>query len=167
MKTLYLIRHAKSSWKHPGLTDFERPLNSRGKKDAPFMGKVLKKRNIKPDVIISSPAKRAIKTAKLISKEIEFPKSNIVIEKSIYEGSVFQIFNVIRSIDNSNNIVFLIGHNPDFTSLANYLSNYPINNLPTCGIFCVEFNTASWKEVTEGIGVFKFYDFPKNYTYKN
>lgn len=163
MKTLFLIRHAKSSWKNAGLTDFERPLNSRGKKDAPFMGKVLKKRNVTPDLIFVSPAKRAFKTAKLIAKEIEYPQSKIIVDKAIYEGSVYQILELIQRIDDSNNIVFLIGHNPDFTSLANYLSNYSVTNIPTCGIFCIDFEINSWQQISEGSGIFKFFDFPKNY----
>jgi len=164
LKRLYLIRHAKSSWKDSGLMDFDRPLNNRGKKDAPFMGKRLKKYSVKPDSLISSPAKRALKTAKIVASEIDFPKEKIVTDKLIYEGSVNDLFNLIHDLDNSFENVMLFGHNPDFTSLANYLSTYPVSNIPTCGIFCVDFNAKLWSEIKGKKGKFVFFDYPKKHT---
>ena len=111
MKTLYLIRHAKSSWKDITLDDFDRPLNQRGKKNAPFMGKLLKQREVKPDLIISSPAKRAKCTANIIAREIGYTK-DIVFEPKIYESNLVSLKNVIYSIDDKYNTVFLFGHNP-------------------------------------------------------
>ncbi len=162
MKRLYLIRHAKSSWNELDLADIDRPLNKRGKRDAPFMGKRLKEgHKANPDLILSSPAKRALRTAKIIAKEIDYPKGKIEIKDSLYGSGVQGMLNVIHYLDNSLNEVMLFGHNPDITSLANYLSDQNFDNIPTCGIFCVEFDIQSWKDVKEGKGIFKFFDFPK------
>lgn len=161
MKTLVLIRHAKSSWKNPVLSDVERPLNKRGKKDAPLMAKRLKKTGYKPDLMISSPAQRALKTAKIFTQEINYSKSKIITDNIIYEGSLYQILQLIKNIDDSKNCVFLYGHNPDLTSLANYLSDYKVTNIPTCGVFCVDFEIDSWRQISETSGIFKFFDFPK------
>ena len=163
MKRLYLIRHAKSSWNNSDLTDFERPLNQRGKRDAPFMGKRLKDHKVKADLIISSPAKRALKTAKIIAKEIDFPTEKILPNESIYEEGTLASLKLIRNIDDSYNNVMLFGHNPTITSLATYLTNYQIQNMPTCSIFCMEFNIDSWKEMSEGEGTFIFFDYPKKH----
>lgn len=163
MKRLYLIRHAKSSWKNPGLADRDRALNKRGKRDAPFMGNRLKKYNVKPDLIISSPAKRALKTAKIISKEIDFPIKNIVTVESLYGADMLGLVTELQNIDDAFNHVMLFGHNPELTELAEYLTNYRIVNIPTCGIFCMDFNINSWIEVSEGKGIFIFFDYPKKH----
>ncbi|MCU0646291.1 MAG: histidine phosphatase family protein [bacterium] len=162
MKQLILIRHAKSSWVDPDLSDRDRPLNNRGKRDAPFMGKRLKKEhNVKSDLILSSPAKRAIGTARIIAKAIGYPKEKIEIKDSLYGSGVTAMLNVIQYLDDSLNEVMLFGHNPDHTSLANYLSNQQVDNIPTCGVFCVDFDIQSWQDVKKGEGIFKFFDYPK------
>jgi phosphohistidine phosphatase len=163
MKRLYLIRHAKSSWKDPTVVDFDRPLNKRGKRDAPFMGKRIKSYQVQPDLIISSPANRAAKTAKIIAEEIGVPKKQIVYDESIYEAGVASLLHVIRNIDNSANQVMLFGHNPGLTMLAEYLTHILVDNIPTCGIFCVDFAIDSWKEVAEGSGKVVFFDYPKKH----
>ena len=137
MKRLYVIRHAKSSWNNPVLTDFERPLNKRGKQNAPFMGKRLKESEVQPDFFLASPAKRALKTAKTIAKEIDFPKKHIVTDESIYLAGVSTLLTVIRNIDDSCHQVILVGHNPGLTELAEYLTNQRFDNIPTCGIVCI------------------------------
>ena len=162
MKRLYLVRHAKSSWDDPDLSDIDRPLNKRGKKDAPIMGERLKNEHkAKPDLIISSPAKRAIRTARVIAKELGYPKEKIEIKDSLYASGVTAMLNVIHYLDDSLDEVMLFGHNPDLTSLANYLSNQQVDNIPTCGVFCVDFDVQSWQDVKEGNGIFKFFDYPK------
>jgi len=163
MRRLYLIRHAKSSWKNPGLADRDRPLNKRGKRDAPFMGTRLKKYNVKPDVIISSPAKRALDTAKIISKEINFPIAKIVTNESIYAADFSDLLLEIQIIDDAFDQVMIFGHNPELTELAEYLTNYQIDNMPTCSIFCIDFDINSWKEVSKGKGIFGFFDYPKKH----
>ncbi len=163
MKRLYLVRHAKSSWKDLSLDDFDRPLNKRGKQDAPFMGKRVKKYKMLPDLIISSPAKRAAKTAKIIAKEIGFPKKKIIYDASIYEAGMASLITVVRNIDDLANEVMLFGHNPGLTILAEDLTNAQVDNIPTCGIFCIDFDVNSWKEIEEGKGRVVFFDYPKKY----
>ncbi len=163
MKRLYLVRHAKSSWKDATLEDFDRPLNKRGQRDAPFMGKRLKFYKVSPDLIMSSPAKRAAKTAKVIAEEIGFPKKQIVYEDAIYEAGVKSLLRVIREINDSASQVLLFGHNPGLTMLAEYLSDAVIDNIPTCGVFCLDFNVTSWENVEEGKGTIVFFDYPKKH----
>lgn len=162
MKRLYIIRHAKSSWGDPDLADIDRPLNKRGEKDAPFMGKrLIEQHKANPDLILSSPAKRALRTARIIAKEIDYPKEKIEIKDSLYGSGVGAMLNVIQYLDDSLDEVMLFGHNPDLTSLAIYLSNHEVDNIPTCGIFCVDFDIQSWNDVQKGKGIFKFFDYPK------
>jgi phosphohistidine phosphatase len=163
MKRLYLIRHAKSSWKEPMVPDFERPLNKRGKRDAPLMGKRLHSSQLQPDLLISSPAKRAVKTAKIIAEEIGFPKKRIVYDESIYEAGVSALIHLIRHLENSVNQVLLVGHNPGLTMVAEFLTDTAIGNIPTCGIVCVEFPTDSWEKIEAGSGTMLFFDAPKKY----
>lgn len=163
MKRLYLIRHAKSSWKDQDLTDIERPLNTRGKRDAPCMGKRLKDLKVHPDLIVSSPAKRALKTAKVIAREIGYPKKRIETDESIYLAGVSTLLLVIQNIEDSYQQVILFGHNPGFTELAEYLTDQQFDNIPTCGIVCMDFDIESWKEVAEGKGILVSFDYPKKY----
>jgi phosphohistidine phosphatase len=162
MKRLLLIRHAKSSWSHPELDDFDRPLKKRGEKDAHVMGKRLAKQQIKPDCIISSPARRAISTATLMAKEMGFPIKEIATDKQIYAADVSDLIAVLQQIDDACDSVMLCGHNPSLTRLSHYLTHYQIDTIPTCGIFCIDFAIASWKELSQGIGTFVFFDYPKN-----
>ncbi len=164
MKRLYLIRHAKSSWKDSSIADFDRTLNKRGKMNAPFMGRQLKEYGVKADLVISSPANRALKTATLIAREIDFPKKKIAIDDSIYEADLSALVATIKGMDDALNNVILVGHNPAFTQLAEYLTNKPIDNIPTCGVFCVDFNIKSWKKVSKGKGVLFFFDYPKKHS---
>jgi len=164
MKRLFLIRHAKSSWGDPDRADIDRPLNERGKRDAPVMGERLKKEHkAKPDLIISSPAKRALRTAKIIATALDYPEGKIEIKASLYASGVPAMLDVIRHLDDSLGEVMLFGHNPDLTSLANYLSNQQVENIPTCGIFCVDFDIKSWKDMKNQKGIFKFFDYPKKH----
>jgi phosphohistidine phosphatase len=164
MKTLYLVRHAKSSWKNPSLADFERPLNKRGKRDAPLMGKKLHEAGIKPGVIISSTAVRAFKTAKIIAMEIDFSTKRINKKESIYLADVPTLIKVIRKIGDKTEQAMLFGHNPGLTMLANYLTNESVENIPTCGVFCIDFEINSWKEVGQGSGKMVFFGYPKKHS---
>lgn len=163
MKKIILIRHAKSSWDDPNHTDFERPLNKRGKRDAPFMGKLLKKENIIPDLIISSPAVRALTTAQIISEELDYPKKKIVIEDCIYESGIKEIESIIQKLDDKYKTVILFGHNPTFTSYANHLGDKYIDNLPTCGIVGLKLDIDNWTEVERGKGKVYLFEYPKKY----
>ena len=162
MKKLFIVRHAKSSWDYPELDDYDRPLNKRGKRNAPEMGQRLAKRNIKPDVMVTSPAKRAAATARRIAEEISFPRSNIQQESLMYHGSIRNMIEVIRSTSDHSNILMIFGHNPGLTDLTNHLSGSDIYNIPTCGIAEIDFDIASWQEVGDGKGSLISFDYPKN-----
>jgi phosphohistidine phosphatase len=164
MKTLYLVRHAKSSWKYPNLDDFERPLNKRGRKNAPFMGGILKKLKVAPDLVLSSPANRAAMTARVIAAKINYPLEKIRYSESIYEFSEGALISVIKKIDDRVNKAMVVGHNPATNGLANYIGDQPIGNIPTSGVCCVELDISSWAKVKEDCGKLKFFEFPKKYT---
>jgi len=164
MKTLYLARHAKSSWKYPNLDDFERPLNKRGRKSAPSMGKILKKLKVAPDLIISSPANRAAMTARIIADIINYPLEKIRYSESIYEFSENALISVVKDIDDAVKKAMVVGHNPALNGLANYIGDQPISNIPTCGVYCVELDIASWAKIGEHCGKSKFFEFPKKHT---
>jgi phosphohistidine phosphatase len=164
MKRLLLIRHAKSSWKHPEVADVERPLNKRGKKDAPMMGQRLARQQINLDCILSSPAKRAIKTATLIAKELGFPSKNIAINPQLYAADVADLLTVLQQIDDAYNRVMVCGHHPGITRLSAYLTNDPIEKIPTCGMVCIDCAIDSWTELAQGRGTVVFFDYPKNPT---
>ena len=163
MKYLYLIRHAKSSWKFPDLSDIDRPLNKRGNRDAPFMGNLLKGLGVQPDLIISSPAKRALTTAQVIAEKVEFDQDKIIVENSVYEASVIDLMRIIKGFDDQYDRVFLFGHNPGLTEFSNFISDMNITNIPTCGIVKIEFKVNSWLELEEGSGAVKSFDYPKKY----
>ncbi|MEA3553214.1 MAG: histidine phosphatase family protein [Campylobacterota bacterium] len=161
MKQLYIIRHAKSSWKNLSLDDFDRGLNKRGALNAPFMGLKLKEAGVLPDIIISSPALRAKITAKVIAKKTKY-KKDIIFDKNIYESTVNNLHKIVTSIDDKNNIAFLFGHNPTLNMLVeDYIDFY--DNIPTCGIVKIEFNCNSWKEINGSNASFISFDCPKRY----
>lgn len=163
MKTLYLIRHAKSSWKDLSLRDHDRPLNKRGKRDAPFMGKKLKERGLKPHVILSSTAKRAKRTAQIIAEKLDFPSERITFLSNIYDADEADLLRIIQQQPKTAQTVLLFGHNPEFTWLSNELTKHYIDNIPTTGIVRIDFAVENWKEVAYGKGALVFFDYPKNY----
>ena len=161
MKTLYLIRHAKSSWKEISLRDFDRPLNSRGKKDAPEMGLRLKNSKINPDAIVTSPANRACTTAFSIAKELNFESNDIQLDASIYEASASTLLRVINKQKDIINVLFLVGHNPGITYLAELLSNESFGNIPTCAVVGITFPFDNWELISGGTGTCSYYNYPK------
>ena len=149
MKTIFLVRHAKSCWEDPVLADIDRPLNKRGKNDAPLMAKKVKKLFIKPDLLVSSPAKRALSTAYYFAEELEIKRSNIAIAKEIYEALPDALVNVIHSLPQEVNTAMLFGHNPSFTMITNRFTESPLDNLPTCGVVKIESNADTWADFSE------------------
>lgn len=163
MKYLYLVRHAKSSWDYPELSDFERPLNKRGKVNAPEMGLRLASRNLQLDAIVSSPANRAINTARAIADRIDFLPGNIIEDEAVYHASYPELVNIINDFPVEWKSAMLVGHNPGFTDLANYLKepDYRIGNVPTCGVVAIEFTTNQWNNIKKNSGRMLFFDYPK------
>lgn len=149
MRTLFLIRHAKSSWDNPGLRDFDRPLNRRGLHDAPQMAKTLVKQGVKPDLLVSSPAKRALTTALFFAETFGIAGEAVLREENIYEAAPREILRIISNLPDSAQTVFLFGHNPTFTEVANHFTEDFIDNIPTCGIVQIESSAPSWKEFSE------------------
>lgn len=164
MKTLYIVRHAKSSWDDQGLRDFDRPLNERGEKDAPKMGKRLKKHNFYPALIVSSPAVRALATSRLMAKALGYPEEKIKIEKRLYHANEEQMLTILKELGKVDDpeIVMMVGHNPGLTDFANRLSDVIIDNIPTCGIVGGTFDLPSWDQAGWGDGHHEFFDSPKS-----
>jgi phosphohistidine phosphatase len=162
-KTLLLIRHAKSSWDVGSLNDFDRPLNERGKKDAPAMAKRLLQKKINIDAFVSSPAKRAKKTAELFCKEYGKDEEEIIFITKLYHASPEIFFEVIEELDNRFNTVAIFSHNMGITEFANQLvKDLQIDNMPTCGIFVVTINATKWAGFKNEKRDFLFFDYPKN-----
>lgn len=163
MKTLYLIRHAKSDWSDESLSDFDRPLNKRGLKDAPLMGSHLADKGIHPDLIISSPALRAKTTALTIAQALSYPHESIHYDHHLYACTMETILSVIRDISPSVDTLFVFGHNPEFTECANFITLGDIENIPTCGVVEMRLLKDDWKSIGENSAELRGFDFPKKY----
>jgi len=161
MKTLYVVRHAKSSWEDPLLDDFSRPLNERGKKDAPLMGKRLKDKKILPDLIFASSARRTLATAKRIAEVLGYAEDKIKIDPALYHASPRTILSAIKNVKDKIDILMIVGHNPGLTEFVNELMNQHFDNIPTCGIVACTIEIDAWKKIKMGMGKIIFYDYPK------
>ena len=161
-KQLLLIRHAKSDWNNAGLRDFDRPLNKRGNVNAPEMAARLFKQNIIPDLVVSSPALRAITTAKYFAETWQIESTKIQLEKTIYEANIKSLLAVVNHLDHQFNHVALFGHNPGLTDFANYLSRANIFNMPTCSVVMITFPIDNWNEVSADTGDVVFFDYPQS-----
>ncbi|GEO02581.1 phosphoglycerate mutase [Adhaeribacter aerolatus] len=163
MKTLYLMRHAKSSWDFPELSDHDRPLNNRGRKDAPLMGRELASREVTLDLIVSSSAVRALTTATLVAKELEYDTEKIAVEEEIYKASKQELLSIIKNIPNQFDKVLLVGHNYTISELANMLSPEMVPTMPTAAVVCLNFNCGTWAEISRQNAANLFFDYPKNH----
>jgi len=165
-KRLCIIRHAKSSWDDPAMDDFDRVLNDRGNKDAPIMAQRLKERKINFDLILSSPAKRTRQTAKHFCKEIDYDFSKIEWISELYHASPATLLKQIEAVDERYNTIAVIGHNSGLTEFANQLiKDFAIDNIPTCGILCMDLQVDSWKKIKDKNAVFEFFLSPKDKMY--
>lgn len=163
MKRLVLVRHAKSSWSDPGAADFDRKLNKRGKRDAPFMAEKLADRGVHADLIISSPAKRAKKTARYMAKGIGYESGKIYYTAEAYSFSAKDLFEIIRKIDDKYDQVLFVGHNYGITDFAEQLTGETLMSIPTAGIVAMTSKITSWSEIRPGCSTLEFFDFPKKY----
>ncbi len=161
MKTLTLVRHAKSSWKDTNLSDRKRPLNRRGERDAPVMGKRIAENGIRPSLIISSPATRAWTTAKIIAAEIAYPIEFLQREDELYLASLNGILDVIAAQDNGFNHLLVVGHNPGLTDMVNFLSPGLTHNLPTAGVVSVHIDQDDWDLRERPKSELLVHDYPK------
>jgi phosphohistidine phosphatase len=161
MKQLLLVRHAKSDWGNPGLDDADRPLNERGKKDAPMMAKRLLDKKVKIEAFIASPAKRAAKTAKIFAETFQRKKGDIIFEEELYLAETDTIRSVISSISDKYKTIAVFTHNFGITNFANTLTEVRIDNIPTCGVFAVKVDCESWTDFNQAKKEFWFFDYPK------
>ncbi len=155
------MRHAKSSWKDPGLKDFDRPLKKRGRENAPVMARRLTRRHSLPQLILSSPAVRARQTSERVIPELGGSVQSVIYEPLLYQRDVDTLLNVIRKIDDRFSDVLLIGHNPELTALANFLASQEINEIVTCGLVSLRLPVESWQHIQAHSGTVLFEDSPK------
>jgi phosphohistidine phosphatase len=161
-KELILVRHAKSNWDDPYLDDHDRPLNDRGLRNAPEMGKRIQGSGIRPDVWISSTALRAMTTAEILAEQVGFAKDQIQLSRDLYHASATELQEFIAGLDDAIGSAILFGHNPGMTSLVANLYGLPIDNLPTCGVVHLQFNENTWSAVSSAPPARAYFDFPKN-----
>ena len=161
MKKLYIIRHAKSSWKDSFLDDYDRPLNKRGMLNAPFMGAKLKTKKILPDIILSSPALRAKTTAEIIAKKVKYSQQ-IVFDEDIYDADMGTLHDILTKVDDENSVLFLFGHNPDLNILAENYVDFD-ENIVTCGVVEIEFDCERWQDISHDNAKLISFDYPKRY----
>lgn len=159
MKTLLLLRHAKSGWKENGVRDFDRPLNQRGLKAAPAMGKLLRKRKLQPDLVLSSPAERARQTTQLVLESADL-KTELRYDERIYEAGVARLLEIISQIDDEADVAMLVGHNPGFEDLQEALTG-EAHDFPTAALACIELNIEKWNKVRAGAGRLEWLATPK------
>lgn len=162
MKTILCVRHAKSGWDDPSLSDIERKLTDRGKSDAKTMAKRLQERSIEIDAFVSSTAKRAKKTAKIFMKEFEKDKKKLQLTPSLYEASVKDFYDVVESLDDKDKTVALFSHNPGITEFVNSFDTSPVYDMSTCSVYAITVKTKHWKDFREAKKEFFFFDYPKN-----
>src|SRR6266576_1084749 len=160
MKTLFLVRHAKSSRDGTPMPDKDRPLNDRGKRDAPQMGERLAKRDVKPDLILSSPARRALKTAEIIAKKLNYKLKDIAVDDRLYASAADDLLRVIHKLDDKLERVMLFGHNTELTELAHRLSS-ELTHMPTCAVAAFTFDAKSWTNVGRDKPAKVALDYPK------
>lgn len=158
MKTVYFIRHAKSSWDQP-TPDVDRPLSERGFKDAHQVGKKLLDKNISYDAIYSSIANRAQTTAQIVTAEMGVDPKYLIFKKELYTFESNEVISFIKKLPDAEANVLIFGHNPAFTAVVNSLGSIKFDNLPTCGVVAIQFNMKKWEDLVKGTT--SFYILPK------
>jgi phosphohistidine phosphatase len=164
MKTLYIVRHAKSSWKYPELADDERPLLEKGKKRTKRIIDYLEEQNISVDYIISSHATRALDTAKILAHALNYPVDDIKVDHEVYYADGDKLFNQFYDLPERHDSVMLVGHNPAMTNFANNFLSTPIDWLPTSGVICIDFDTDRWEKIPVAKRTTRFVVYPKMFT---
>ncbi|WP_405605563.1 SixA phosphatase family protein [Polaribacter sp. Asnod1-A03] len=161
MKTLYIVRHAKSSWEYSGIEDIDRPLKKRGIKDSHIMSKYLSKKVDRPDVFVSSSANRALHTAVIFCENFEYPLSNLKIKRQLYSFSDGYLVKTVNALDDGFNSAIIFSHDHGINTFVNKFGNKPISHVPTCGVIGIKFEEKHWKNIKKGKTF--LIDFPKNH----
>ncbi len=164
MKFITFVRHAKSSWDSFSIPDHDRTLNDRGQKDSVFMGKKMLSLGFKPQIIICSSAKRAQLTAKNIAKSVN--NTEVIIKKELYDSCPSDYVKIIGNIDEKYSDVMIVGHNPTMTDIINYFSSDIIYNVPTTGIFKIQFNVEKWTDINFEYGKLIEFIYPKMFKHE-
>ncbi|PIE23382.1 MAG: phosphoglycerate mutase [Neptuniibacter caesariensis] len=163
MKQLTLIRHAKSSWKHPELADFDRPLNKRGKKDLPDMTERIYQSNLHPDLLLSSGARRAVTTANAVASRLKLKPEQFQIIPELYESSSETLLYTLQNLPDKLTHVMLVGHNPGLEMLIHFLTQNQLEKFPTAAVFSMHLSIAQWAELAEGCATPILFDYPKKH----
>ena len=161
MKSLLLIRHAKSDWNF-NVDDFDRPLNDRGHRTAPEMAMRLLKKDVEIDAFVSSPALRAFTTAKYFAEAYDVKEKKIITKGELYDPEVAAFLRTVQSLDDDFKTVAIFSHNPGITQFANQLTSTSIDDMPTCAVFAVKAKIKHWKDFAEADKEFWFFDYPKS-----
>lgn len=160
MRHLFLLRHAKSSWTDHTLSDFERPLNDRGKRDAPVMAKRLSLSSLKPSFIVCSPSKRTTETLDFFLSSLNLDLKNVRFEKGVYEASLQDLISISESLPETDECVLIIGHNPGLSLLVEYYTGNELD-MPTCAFALISFQIDSWSELSRNTGLLISFEYPK------
>ncbi len=161
MKTLYIVRHAKSSWEYDGVKDIDRPLKKRGINDAYLISNVIHKKVACPDVFIASCANRALHTAMIFSYTFNYPLANLKISKSLYSFSDGYLIKTVKALDDGFDSAIIISHDHGISSFVNKFGSQLVDHVPTCGVVGIKFDTNHWKNIKSGITFLT--EFPKYY----
>ncbi len=159
MKTIYIVRHAKSSWEYDGVKDIDRPLKKRGINDAHLLSKILAKKLKKPDVFVSSSANRALHTAVIFCENFDYPLSNLQIKRQLYSFSDGYLVKTVKALDDGFSSAIVFSHDHGINTFVNKFGNKPIAHVPTCGVIGIKFNEKHWKDIKKGTTV--LVEFPK------
>jgi phosphohistidine phosphatase len=163
LRNVCFVRHAKSSWADASIPDIHRPLNKRGLNDAPMMAKKLQELNIIPEVIVTSPARRARDTAKYFRDAFNLAKKRFIVEDDLYGADPEEVIDIVQKVDDKFYSVFVFGHNPTMTMLANQFAGVAIDNVPTCGIVQAKTMVGHWKSWSPDVSAFVGFYYPKQY----
>ncbi|MGZ5302574.1 MAG: SixA phosphatase family protein [Bacteroidia bacterium] len=158
---MYLLRHAKSTREYPELPDFERPLLTKGRNDIGLMADFIRKNKLFPELMISSPACRALATARILAELTNYSLNKILVDEEIYEAWTDDITKILNKVNDDYSSVMIVGHNPGLQQFAQYLQSFPYENLPTCGLLQFTLKVNSWKEIERGCGEITLYQTPK------
>jgi phosphohistidine phosphatase len=161
MKTLYIVRHAKSSWEYEGIKDIDRPLKKRGINDAYLISSVLNKKIATPDVFISSCANRALHTAMIFSYSFNYPLANLKLSKSLYNFSDGYLIKTVKALDDSFDSAIIFSHDHGISDFVNKYGSIQVDHVPTCGVIGIKFETSHWKNIKPGKTIIT--EFPKHY----
>lgn len=161
MKSIYLVRHAKAGWHDPSMPDFKRPLTNRGHAEAEAMSAHLLSQEIVPEMLVSSPATRALETAEIFADTLGFDRSCIRENIGIYEGGLEELASIVRSLPDGYDAVMIFGHNPVISSFIDWLTGKPAESMETCGVAKIDLECRKWKETEEGAGTLDWYEYPE------